>query len=84
MGVSGRMYQFIKAFLDSRQMAVKVGEAVSRTHTLDMGVPQGSVIAPTLFCIMLHDIETANRPGLQLALFADDPSPCRLTHLPAG
>jgi ribonuclease HI/exonuclease III len=72
IGVSGRMYQFIQAFLDSRQMAVKVGEAVSRTHTLDMGVPQGSVIAPTLFCIMLYDIETVSRPGFHLALFADD------------
>ena len=72
IGVSGRMYQFIQAFLDFRQMAVKVGEAVSRTHTLDMGMPQGSAIAPTLFCIMLHDIETVSRPGFQLALFADD------------
>ena len=53
-------------------MAVKVGETVSSIHTLDMGVPQGSVIVPTLFCVLLHDIETASRPGFQLALFADD------------
>ena len=45
VGITGRMYQFVQTFLDSRWMALKVGHAKSQTHTLDMGVPQGSVIA---------------------------------------
>ena len=44
-------------------MAVKVGDSKSKSHTLDMGVQQGSVVAPTLFSIMLHDIQ---RVGLKL------------------
>ena len=73
LGISGHMYQFVKAFLDDRRMAVKVGAAVSETHTLDMGVPQGSVIAPTLFIVMLHDLEdTIRRQGINTSLFADD------------
>ena len=72
LGITGRMYQFVQTFLDSRRMAVKVGHAKSQTHTLDMGVPQGSVIAPTLFSLMLHDIQTVGSPRLSMSLYADD------------
>ena len=72
LGITGRMYQFVQTFLNSRRMAVKVGHAKSQTHTLDMGVPQGSVIAPTLFSLMLHDIQTVGSPHLSMCLYADD------------
>ncbi|KAK7490561.1 hypothetical protein BaRGS_00018164, partial [Batillaria attramentaria] len=57
IGISGRLYQFVQAFLADRRISVRVGASLSDEHTLDMGVPQGSVIAPTLFSVMLHDIE---------------------------
>ena len=73
LGISGRMYQYVKAFLDNRRMAVKVESATSETYTLDMGVPQGSVIAPLLFIVMLHDLEDSiRRQGLHTSLYADD------------
>ena len=73
LGFSGNLYNFVKAFLTERMIEVKVGSATSTKHTLDMGVPQGSVIAPILFTLMLHDIETAvNDPNFTLSLFADD------------
>ena len=54
-------------------MAVKVGSVVSETRTLDMGVAQGSVIAPLLFIIILNDIEkTINKSWIHMSLFADD------------
>ena len=72
IGISGRLHSFVRSFLADRRMAVKVGSAVSQTRTLDMGVPQGSVIAPTLFCIMLYDIEMTGARDLRISLFADD------------
>ena len=72
LGITGRLYKFVQTFLDSRRMAVKVGDSKSKSHTLDMGVPQGSVVAPTLFSIMLHDIQRVSRPGLSISLYADD------------
>ncbi|KAK7465233.1 hypothetical protein BaRGS_00037603, partial [Batillaria attramentaria] len=57
IGISGRLYQFVQAFLADRRISVRVGASLSDEHILDMGVPQGSVIAPTLFSVMLHDIE---------------------------
>ena len=73
IGINGRLYQFIKTFLKQRQITVKIGAAKSNTHTLDMGVPQGSVIAPLLFSIILHDIDTATTdPNTKISLYADD------------
>ena len=53
VGLSGQMYDFVKAFL--RERFRLDGRALSNSQRLDMGVPQGSVIAP-LFSIMLYDI----------------------------
>jgi ribonuclease HI/exonuclease III len=73
LGISGRLYEFVKSFLDNRRISVQVGSAMSPSYTLDMGVPQGSVVAPVLFSLMLHDIEQEiGKPGLFISLFADD------------
>lgn len=73
IGISGHLYDFVKSFLENRRIAVQVGSEISCHHELDMGVPQGSVIAPILFSIMLFDIEQEiGKPGLFISLFADD------------
>nr|KAG5690989.1 hypothetical protein BaRGS_007336 [Batillaria attramentaria] len=73
IGSSGRLYQFVQAFLADRRISVRVGASLSDEHILDMGVPQGSVIAPTLFSVMLHDIEAkVGRPDIKMSLYADD------------
>lgn len=73
IGVGGRLYNFVRAFLSDRKMSVKVGSHLSQSHTLDMGVPQGSVIAPTLFCIMLYDVlDPLKEEGVHVSLYADD------------
>ncbi|KAK7478115.1 hypothetical protein BaRGS_00030650, partial [Batillaria attramentaria] len=64
IGISGRLYQFVQAFLADRRISVRVGASLSDEHILDMGVPQGSVIAPTLFSVMLHDIEAKRYPSV--------------------
>ena len=57
IGINGNMYSFIKSFLKDRTFAVRWRGAVSTRRALHMGVPQGSVIAPLLFSLVLHDIE---------------------------
>ena len=37
-----------------------------------MGVPQGSVIAPLLFNIMVHDVESCVQGKVVLTMYADD------------
>ena len=73
IGISGNMYNVIKSFLSNRSMAVKFGNETSERHTLDMGSPQGAVLSPLLFIILLYDIDKDVKLGRnELLLYADD------------
>jgi len=72
LGINGPMYHFVKSFITDRMMQVRANLATSEIHTLENGVPQGSVIAPLLFTLMLHDIETVDTKGATVTLYADD------------
>jgi hypothetical protein len=73
LGISGHLYDFVKTFLSGRSIVVKVGSSLSDIFHVNMGVPQGSVISPILFAVMLHDIHQAiSKPDFNLSIFADD------------
>ena len=72
IGISGNMYNFIRSFLSDRSMQVRWKGATSTTKGVSMGVPQGSVIAPLLFNIMVHDVDTAVKGKVVLTMYADD------------
>ena len=73
IGISGNIYQVIKSFLTGRKIAVKYGNEISDYYSIDMGVPQGAVLSPLLFIIMLHDIEEeVVLRGNKIMLYADD------------
>ena len=66
------MYNFVKAFLSKRTFQVRWKGTLSNSQRLDMGVPQGSVIAPLLFSIMLYDIDKIQKHDAIIILYADD------------
>ena len=72
IGISGKMYNYIKTFLSGRSMQVRWKGATSTVKTVSMGVPQGSVIAPLLFNIMVHDVVTAVTGKVVITMYADD------------
>ena len=72
LGINGRMYNFIRLFLSNRTIQVRWKGFLSSEKELQMGVPQGSVIAPLLFTIMLHDVTKIKLDGSVLTLYADD------------
>ena len=47
-GINGRIFNFIQDFLQDRKIQVKVNEEKSELFDLPNGIPQGSVISPTL------------------------------------
>ncbi len=57
-------------FLDGRIIQVKIGQVVSKQYNVENGTPQGGVISPILFSIMINDIELPVDMGR--SLFADD------------
>ena len=66
------MYNYIITFLSGRSMQVRWKETMSAVKALNMGVPQGSVIAPLLFNITVHDVDTVAKEKVVLTMYADD------------
>ena len=81
MGVHGRLWRWIRAFLTDRRIRVIYGGSVSDWFSVNAGVPQGSVISPELFNVFINDLPELERlHHVLFALYADDialwPVPC--------
>ena len=72
LGLSGKLARFLQGFLSSRQICVRVQAATSTLRPLFSGVPQGSVLSPTLFTIFINDIFANVDPAVRTSLYADD------------
>ena len=71
LGLSGKVYNFVRNFLSDRSIQVQIGDSLSSIYSLENGSPQGSVLSPLLFIILINDIPESNE-GVKLSLFADD------------
>ena len=71
-GISPSLYRFVNSFLTGRTMAVRWKNTISPKRTIDTGVPQGSIIAPMLFTLMLQDVGKGLQKDTILTAYADD------------
>ena len=71
LGINGKLGQWFYHFLTNRQHFVRLPGGLSDDHPVISGVPQGTVLGPLLFIIMIGDI---NRDvgSSKLISFADD------------
>ena len=74
LGVPKCMTSWIWAFLRDRRAAVVVNGTRSSERPYRAGLPQGSVLAPTLYTLWAADLITALRsvPGTESFMYADD------------
>ena len=69
IGIRGKMFHFIRNFILNRTFQTRVKNHLSSIKHLMNGVPQGSVVSPTLFSLFINDIPL---PTKNSSLFADD------------
>lgn len=63
---------FVKNFLDRRTVQVLVGKRISNSFAEETGVPQGSVIAVTLFLVAMSGVFLVIPKGVFILVYADD------------
>ena len=72
-GITGSCFQYLRNFLEGRKIQVKVGSSLSEIETLTRGTPQGAILSPLLFSLLINDLpETLEGTGMVTSQFADD------------
>ena len=70
LGVDRQMMEWTLSYITDRKMRVTLGSCSSDELAVNCGVPQGTVLSPTLFNIMLNDLPYDE--NVKLVSYADD------------
>ncbi|GIX89487.1 hypothetical protein CEXT_778971 [Caerostris extrusa] len=69
--IKGRALPWLSDFMKNRSFRVRYQNSLSEIFKTYQGIPQGSVLSPTLFSLYLTGIERVVSP-CQIGIFADD------------
>ena len=72
-GITDNMLKWIHNFLTDRKIQVRVGVETSDALNLENGCPQGSVLSPILFNVIINTLqESLEKLTISLSQYADD------------
>jgi hypothetical protein len=71
--ISPHLIHVLHIYLQHRSFFVSIRNLHSKAHPIFAGVPQGSLLGPTLFNLFINDIPSIiTDPNLLLTIYADD------------
>lgn len=73
-GIRGLSHDWFKSYLTNREQLIKIESVKSATLPVNYGVPQGSILGPTLFLLYMNDIHDLNNNMInaEIICYADD------------
>ena len=69
-GISGQIFDLISSFLSNRRLRVVLDGKFSQEYPVNAGVPQSSILGPTLFLLYINDLP--DNVICDIAIYADD------------
>ena len=69
-GISGQIFGLISSFLSNRRLRVVLDGKSSQEYPVNAGVPQRSILGPTLFLLYINDLP--DDVICNIAIYADD------------
>ena len=69
-GISGQIFSLISSFLSNRRLQVVLDGKSSQEYPVHAGVPQGSILGPTLFLLYINDLP--DDVICDITIYADD------------
>lgn len=76
LGVRGLQLDLIKDYLSDRTQFVKINNYTSEDLPITYGIPQGSILGPTLFLVYINELTKLELAGGRIVSFADDTALC--------
>ena len=71
-GIRGTALDWFTSYLTERKQCVRIDNHVSKMSSINFGVPQGSILGPTLFILYINDITTIPLQNADVICYADD------------
>ena len=69
-GISGQTFGLISSFLSNRRLRVFLDGKSSQEYSVNVGVPRGSILGPTLFLLYINDLP--DDVICDIAIYAED------------